>query len=1478
MMQHNETLSALTAANLIARFRRAALPTARVAWLACFVVALVVFLVSIPTSVSQFGKITPVEHNSWYYPDVSLEYEFALDLVSFIASTLVTIACLILAALIVWRKPQQGMAIFVSLFLLVFGITLTRTLDSFGVLGPTWLPLIRDLQIFLLLPCLALLLLIFPNGKFVPAWTRWLAVALVPWTLVTVAFQIMPGVGADSQTVGLVLLWYLFAFVGLPLQIYRHARVSSPEERQQTKWALFGLTLWIGLMLLNALVYFFVLPLSPLGMLRQIVFFAGVAEWPINLLVVPIALAIAVTRYHLFDIDLIINRTLVYATLTAFIITAYLLVVGGAGALMQTNETFAPLLLATVVVLLILRPLHAVLQRGADHLVRMSPLRVESGAKATPAIAQRRAWGLMLARAAWFVFAALAFGVILIAIPAYLLRLGNLTNPERGMPTPIALAPTLTFVGDFSIAFVSLGTALLSLILAIIIFRRKHDNVVAILVSILLLFFGVLGSPLETVLVYTSGGIWLAWLLDALMLVPITILFYIFPDGRFVPRQTRWLAYALVPWLVVTLVSPPLQSWSASNESLSLLLLVWYLAWPLSDIAAQVYRFRRVSDSIQRQQTKWVVFGFSTSIALVFVSSAFYFAVPMFVEAPTLSAMLLVIGRLINLLVPTAFALSLAIAVLRYRLFDIDLILNRALVYGALSAFVVGMYVLSVGVFGVLFQSGAMLAPLVLASVLVVLLVRPIHRRLQYDANRLIPMSIHVAESIEAQGLEDSSPPLRGRWMPVAHIAWFVAAALAIIIFIMSLPGYGRLFAVSDMQRMVAPPAFVMLTGTLIPLASLGIVVLCLTLATLLFWRKRDEPMALVTSFFLLAYGIAWGGALESALGAWQSEEGRILASSIGSVLTFIPTMLLLFLFPSGHLVPRRARWLLVASLLLVPLLFVVPPGAIYSSPLASALDIALLILILLGLFAQVHRYRRVSSAIERQQTKGFIYGLFLAIGLGILASLAYPTVLNTPPGMPLPWWAPLAQLGWITAVAIIPLSLTLAVLRYRLWEIDLIVNRALVYGALTALIIGIFVLVVTLFGALFQAAGGGSNLLISLLATAAIAVLFQPLRERLQRAVNRLTYGERDDPYVVLTRLGQRLESTLAPDLVLPTIVETVAQALKVPYVAIELTTDDRPPTTEAHFLFSALRHDESASNRVSTGILRPSASQSAVVRLPLTYQHETLGELCVAPRTGEEKFSAADLRLLNDLARQAGVAAHSVRLTTDLQRLTADLQRSREHLVTAREEERRRLRRDLHDGLGPTLAALALNSSTVRDLIRNDSDTAIQLASELQIEIRAAVAEIRRLVYALRPPTLDELGLVASIHELANQSGGHPYAANADERLHITVEAPDRIPPLSAAVEVAAYRIAQEALTNVVRHAHAHHGSIRLWLDNTESSQLNLEVCDDGIGLPEERRAGVGLLSMRERAEELGGTFVIESNEPGGMRVVARLPIHRE
>ena len=311
-----------------------------------------------------------------------------------------------------------------------------------------------------------------------------------------------------------------------------------------------------------------------------------------------------------------------------------------------------------------------------------------------------------------------------------------------------------------------------------------------------------------------------------------------------------------------------------------------------------------------------------------------------------------------------------------------------------------------------------------------------------------------------------------------------------------------------------------------------------------------------------------------------------------------------------------------------------------------------------------------------------------------------------------------------------------------------------------------------------------------------------------------------------------------------LPTVVRTVVEALKLPYAVIELKQGNAFKTAAV------------------TG--KP---VDEPLRLPLVYGGETVGRLVLGARVGSEGFTPAERRLLEDLARQVGVAVHAVNLTEEALRLSADLQRSRERLVTAREEERRRLRRDLHDGLGPQLASLTMMAEAARDLVPVDPARAEEVLEGIAEQTQEAVADVRRLVYALRPPTLDTLGLMGTLRSQASHHDG----------LNIAVEGPDELQPLPAAVEVAAYRIALEALTNVVRHAEARNCWVRLVFEESTNT-LRLEVQDDGRGIGGDRKAGVGLTSMRERAEELGGSCTVEAVPSGGTCLRAILPVMHE
>ena len=657
---------------------------------------------------------------------------------------------------------------------------------------------------------------------------------------------------------------------------------------------------------------------------------------------------------------------------------------------------------------------------------------------------------------------------------------------------------------------------------------------------------------------------------------------------------------------------------------------------------------------------------------------------------------------------------------------------------------------------------------------------------------------------------------LHGRWLLLARLLWLAVLVLTLVVFCANLlvGSYG-------------------LATTILLVAATSV---WFAVSLVLFWHKSSDRAVLLFSLVLVLTGGVFFPPVPLVLwsdGVWW------LPIFFLEVLAQV-TLTFVYAFPDGRFVPTFTRWLalgwIAASLVPIPIL-----GAVYhhwnwwvSTPYAlvriafyGSLALALL-----------YRYRRRATPLQRQQIKWVVFAATIVIGaasvenlLNVLLSF-FPALGVSPQLHHL-----VGALALYLLPVLIPLSIGIALLRYRLWDIDLIINRTLVYGVLTFSTVALYVLVVVGLGTLLQARG---NLGIALVATGLVAVVFQPLRTRLQRAANHLMYGERDDPYRVISRLGQRLEATLAPDAVLPTIVETVAQALRLPYAAISLQQGEEVLTAASY-----------------------GSARGDLVRLPLLYQSEQVGELALAPRAPGERFSPADRALLEDVARQAGMAAHAVRLTEDLKRLTVDLQRERERLVTAREEERRRLRRDLHDGLGPQLAGLTLKLETARNRLAHDplADT---LLSDLAGRTQSAVADIRRLVYALRPPALDELGLIPALRELT---------LHYSDRVPMHLAAPDCLPELSAAVEVAVYRIAQEALTNVVRHAAAGRCAIRLALEEP-TGWLSLSIQDDGCGLPQARSMGIGLVSMRERAEELGGTWSIEAVPTGGTHVLARLP----
>ena len=720
-----------------------------------------------------------------------------------------------------------------------------------------------------------------------------------------------------------------------------------------------------------------------------------------------------------------------------------------------------------------------------------------------------------------------------------------------------------------------------------------------------------------------------------------------------------------------------------------------------------------------------------------------------------------------------------------------------------------------------------------------------------------------------------AAPVLRGRGLVLARTGWATLVSLYLCLFAVAVPAlHAQRGAPPEAVRAelaqlgISEGFYAAYYSALLAAFGLG----CFVVAMVIAWHRSTDPVSLFASLFLVQMGAVNAPNLQ-ALAATHPEWGPMFEFSWW--LLWASLILFVFLFPDGRFVPRWARG--VAGLL-IPGTFVAlffGDGTLTEPP--SALAPILFGGLLAGVASQIYRYARVASPEGRQQTKWVVSGITAAILVQVLGVLATPLFVE--PGAP----AVLYNVADVTVITLayflIPLSIGAAILRYRLWEIDLIINRALVYGALTACVAGLYALVVGGAGALLQARG---SLVVSVLATGLVAVLFAPLKDRLQRGVNRLLYGERDEPYTVLSRLGQRLEATLAPEAVLPVVVESVARALRLPCVAIWLAEGDALHLGAAHgeAPTRAVVRDAGAVEKLrrSPDGLRPVdlgpsstygsvlVQTGAVLVLPLTHRGELVGALSIAPRGPGEDFSPADRRLLRDLAAQSGAAADAVRLTVALRTSLDDLRRSRERLVTAQEEERRRIQRDLHDGLGPVLAGMRLRLEACLDAAQGVNAPMSGDLERLYELVGQATADIRRLVHDLRPPVLDQLGLVPALRQHCERFG-------RESGMEIRFEAVEGL-PVPAAAEVALLRVAQEALVNVGKHARASRAEVRL---ERSDGWITLEVRDDGVGLGAEGefKGGTGIVSMRERAELLGGALRTGGRSAGGTEIAVSIPV---
>jgi signal transduction histidine kinase len=410
-------------------------------------------------------------------------------------------------------------------------------------------------------------------------------------------------------------------------------------------------------------------------------------------------------------------------------------------------------------------------------------------------------------------------------------------------------------------------------------------------------------------------------------------------------------------------------------------------------------------------------------------------------------------------------------------------------------------------------------------------------------------------------------------------------------------------------------------------------------------------------------------------------------------------------------------------------------------------------------------------------------------------------------------------------AYLLLPAGVVVAVTKHRLYDLGLVVRRTFVYAIASALLVGLYVAGVA--GA--QRILRGTGLAPDLVATALVAVAAFPVLSLVQRTLESLLFGERRDPDRVLARLGDLLSST--PETLLPQVVEQVAGSLRLPYVAIQLVD---------------------GTLAAETG----SVAQAAPHTLPLHHSGELVGGLLAAPRTGTEALSGRDVVLLERIGSQAGLAVRN-------SLLTAELTRSSERLQLARAQERSRLQRDLHDELGPALGAIAMRAEAARTLLaEGDTGKVDEVLADSERGAESAVADVRRIIAELHLRVLEEQGLRQALRQLAT---------SMPRGMEVSVDLDD-FQPLPPAVELAAYRVAAEALRNVARHSEASRVAVRL---RVELGRVRLSIEDDGVGLRDDVMTGVGLASMRTRARELGGTLTVEPRQDGGTAVTLDVPV---
>lgn len=655
--------------------------------------------------------------------------------------------------------------------------------------------------------------------------------------------------------------------------------------------------------------------------------------------------------------------------------------------------------------------------------------------------------------------------------------------------------------------------------------------------------------------------------------------------------------------------------------------------------------------------------------------------------------------------------------------------------------------------------------------------------------------------------------------------------------------------------------------------ASIAVCLVFASVGALVALRQRRNAVG----WLFLAAGFSWAlattaqqYAIRAVLVRPGTLPGGLTAAWLGSWV-FVPIVPLLgiflpLLFPNGEL--PSPRWRIFARVIGVVAIVsialdAIPPtswavaanGGLQNSRLLSDsshdllsnltqfLQVVLLPCSVAAVVGMIRRYRRSTDEV-RQQLKWFLF----AGSILVLAMLA--TAFTVTPGSAAPNLVPAF---FVVAALGLPTATGVAIFKYRLYDIDIVISRTLVYGALAAFITAVYVGIAVGIGSLIGS-GGKPNLGLSILATAIVAVGFQPVRERLQRLANRLVYGKRATPYEVLSQFSERVAESYASDDVLPRMARVLRDGTAAERAEVWLRSGGELRRAAAFPVARAMPTALELNGAAELSI--PAADRAVMVR----HQGEVLGALTVTKRRGES-ITPIEIKLMDDLAHQAGLVLKNVGLTSDLQARLVDLRASRQRLVAAQDDERRKLERNLHDGAQQHLVAIKVKLGLVEMLAMRDPEKARAAVAELKHDADEALETLRDLARGIYPPLLAERGLPTALQAQARKA-----------TLPVTIDA-DGIGRYPQDIEAALYFCILEALQNIQKYAQASSTVVQL---REDGEQLSVEVTDDGRGFDVSSTSrGNGLTNMEDRLDALGGTLQIASSPGNGTTLRAMIPV---